>query len=219
VQLHIYTCISCYSVNDCARCNCVYSQQCYCIFVYRLRIHVIVGNSFENKLVKIRCASISHIVDNYVIASIKLFTTKHHYSFVEMNAVHSIYNFILSATADEILDVLLTQRTRVLRQRFSTLRRLPLILNVVNESFMISNKFSTFIGFIASIVVRDLDVIAGESITSFDVCRINLCNSLNAWSTDVFSRFLFILFRIMFFWANDVSTLDRHTARLLSCAC
>jgi len=94
------------------------------------RIYVIVENSFENKLVKTR--AIPHIVDNYVIATVnvKLFTTKHHYSiFVETNAVHSIYSFILSTTAEEISDVLLTQRTQVLRQSFSTLRRLHLMLN------------------------------------------------------------------------------------------
>jgi len=58
-----------------------------------------VGRIFENKLVRTRCASISHTVDNYVIATVyvKLFTTKHHYSiFVETNAVHGFYNFILS---------------------------------------------------------------------------------------------------------------------------
>jgi len=47
------------------------------------------------------------------------------------------------------------------------------------------NFFSSFIGFTASIVVRGVDVIAGESITLFDidtffVCHINLCDSLNA---------------------------------------
>jgi len=39
---------------------------------------------------------------------------------------------------------------------------------------------SSFIGFAALIVVRDVDVIADESLTSFDVCRINLCDSINA---------------------------------------
>jgi len=49
----------------------------------------IVENSFENKLVKIRCASISHTVDNViVIVYVKVFTTKHHYSiFIETNAI------------------------------------------------------------------------------------------------------------------------------------
>jgi len=77
------------------------------------------------------CQHIARL-NNYVITTVyvKLFTTKHHYSiFVETNAVHSIYNFILSTTAEEISDVLLTQRTQVLRQRFSTLRCLHLMLN------------------------------------------------------------------------------------------
>jgi len=67
------------------------------------------------------------------------------------------------------------------------------MLNRSRKSFVVSKTSSSCIGFAASIVVRDVDVIAGESITSFDVCRINLCDSLNAtiyWS--VFS-FLFHL--------------------------
>jgi len=122
-----------------------------------------------------------HAVDNYVIT----------------------INFILSTTAEEISDVFLTQRTQVLRQWFSTLQRLHLMLNRRRE--WIVHGFKN-IGFAASIVVRGADVITGESITSFDVCRINLCDSLNAWSTKVSSRFLFILLRITSFWANDVLT-------------
>jgi len=55
-----------------------------------------------------------------------------------------------------------------------TLRRLS---DVEQTSFVVS-KTSSFVGFAALIIVRGVD--ADESITSFDVCRINLCDSLNA---------------------------------------
>jgi len=51
---------------------------------------------------------------------------------------------------------------------------------------MVSNISSSFIGFTVLIVVR-VDVIASESITSFDVRRINLCDSLNVIYRDIFS--------------------------------
>jgi len=123
----------------------VCSQQYAFVFSFIVfRIHVIVENSFENKLVKTRCASISHTIDNYVIATTRLrqtFYNKRHYSiFVETNAVHSICNFILSIIAEEISDVLLTQRTQVLRQRFSTLQRLHLMLNRRRERIVRGQK-------------------------------------------------------------------------------
>jgi len=61
-------------------------------------------------------------------------------------------------------------------------------------------------------VVRGVNVVAGESITSFDVYRINLCDSLNA-----LSRYLLVSsssYSVMSFWANVWR--HRHAVRLLS---
>jgi len=54
-------------------------------------------------------------------------------------------------------------------------------------------------------------------ITSFDICRINLCDLFNAWFTEVSFRFLFTLLRIISFWANVLTSSSRSSfiARML----
>jgi len=59
----------------------------------------------------------------------------------------------------------------------------------VNESFVVSNTSSSFIGFTASIVVRGVDVIAGESRRLMYVASIYAIRL----TRDLSSRFLFIL--------------------------
>jgi len=144
----------------------VYSQQYAFVFSFIVfRTHIIVGNSFENKLVKTRCASISHTVDNYVIAIvyIKLFT--------------AIIIPSLSRRTPYTVSIILFFPPPLRKSPMyswpsrpkccdNVLRPSDVCIwcwtDVVNESFVVSKTSSSFIDSAVSIVVCSVDVIAGR---------------------------------------------------------
>jgi len=135
----------------------VCSQQYTFVFSFIVfRIHVIVGSFFENKLVKSRCASISHTVDNYVIATVydKFFITKHVIPSLSRRmpyTVSIILFFPLSLRKSPMYSCSSGPKCCDNAFRSSDVC-IWCWTDDVNESFVVSKTFSSFIGFAASIV-------------------------------------------------------------------
>jgi len=158
----------------------VCSQQYAFVFPFIVfRIYIIVGNFFENKLVKIKCVSISHVVDNYVITTtiyVKLFTIVIPSLSRQTPYTESIILFFPPPLRKSPMYFWPSE----LKCCDNAFRLSDVYIwcwtDAVNELFVVS-KTSSSVDF-AALIKRGVDVIIGESTTSFDVCRINLCNDL-----------------------------------------